>query len=108
MNNISQVRLAKIGNKNFSFKFLKKFQSCRTAHSIGMAYNTKTCSVRGRRNDTFTDVTKSVQSFGLVDSYYGVIRFSLYHMTRHSQLELGIRVRNIVHCDIKEARGPQK
>ena len=42
--------------------------SWRTAHFIGMAYNTKTCSVRCRRNDTFTDVTKSVESFGLVDS----------------------------------------
>ena len=53
---------------NSSFKFLEKFQSWRTAHSIGMAYNTKTCSVRCRRNDIFTDVTKSVESFGLVDS----------------------------------------
>ena len=52
----------------FSVKVFKKFQSWRTAHSIGMANNTKTCSVLCRRNDTFTDVTKSVKSFGLVDS----------------------------------------
>ena len=68
-----------------------QFQSWRTAHSIGMAYNTKTCSVRGRRNDTFTDVTKSLESF----AYYDVIRFSLCHMTRHNQLEVSIGVRKI-------------
>ena len=44
---------------------MKKFQSWRTAHSIEMAYNTKTCSIRCRRNDPFTDVTKSVQNYEL-------------------------------------------
>ena len=47
---------------------------------------------------------KVFNHLALLTAYYDVIRFSLYHMTRHNQLEVSIHLRkkyvSIANCDI--------
>ena len=45
--------------------------------------------------EAFTDVTNLVETFGLVES---ILRFSLYHMTRHNQLEVSNYLRKMYTC----------